>query len=71
MAHENGDKQRPTKIRHVQGMLDETDPLTVFSLVTGLFYILIVVLLQELIVFSPQVTVLLCIHGSIMITLDL
>ena len=27
MAHENGDKQRPTKRRHVQGMLDETDPL--------------------------------------------
>ena len=30
-AHENGDKQRPTKKRQVQGMLDETDPLT-FSL---------------------------------------
>ena len=29
MAHENGDKQRPTKRQHVQGMLDETDPLTV------------------------------------------
>ena len=28
MAHENGDKQRPAKRRHVQGMLDETDPLT-------------------------------------------
>ena len=27
MAHENGDKQRPTKGRHVQGMLDETEPL--------------------------------------------
>ena len=27
MAHENGDKQRPTKRLHVQGMLDETDPL--------------------------------------------
>ena len=27
MAHENGDKQRPTKRRHVQGMLNETDPL--------------------------------------------
>ena len=26
MAHENGDKQRPNKRRHVQGMLDETDP---------------------------------------------
>ena len=28
MAHENGDKQRPAKRRHVQGMLDETDPLS-------------------------------------------
>ena len=27
MGHENGDKQRPTKRRHVQGMLDETDPV--------------------------------------------
>ena len=27
MAHENGGKQRPTRRRHVQGMLDETDPL--------------------------------------------
>ena len=27
MAHENGDKQRPAKRRHVQGMLDETEPL--------------------------------------------
>ena len=27
MGHENGDKQRATKSRHVQGMLDETDPL--------------------------------------------
>ena len=27
MAHENGDKQRETKSRHVQGMLDETEPL--------------------------------------------
>ena len=27
MGHENGDKQRPTKRRHVQGMLDETEPL--------------------------------------------
>ena len=26
MAHENGDKQRPAKRRHVQGMLHETDP---------------------------------------------
>ena len=31
MAHENGDKQRPTKRRHVQGMLDETDPLNTRS----------------------------------------
>ena len=28
MGHENGGKQKPTKRRHVQGMLDETDPLT-------------------------------------------
>ena len=28
MGHENGDKQRLAKRRHVQGMLDETDPLT-------------------------------------------
>ena len=28
MAHENGDKQKATKSQHVQGMLDETDPLT-------------------------------------------
>ena len=27
MAHENGDRQRPAKRRHMQGMLDETDPL--------------------------------------------
>ena len=27
MAHENGDKQRLAKRPHVQGMLDETDPL--------------------------------------------
>ena len=27
MGHENGDKQRETKSRHVQGMLDETEPL--------------------------------------------
>ena len=27
MAHENGDKQRPINRWHVQGMLDETDPL--------------------------------------------
>ena len=27
VARENGDKQRPTKRRHVHGMLDETDPL--------------------------------------------
>ena len=29
MAHENGDKQRETKSRHVQGMLDETEPLII------------------------------------------
>ena len=28
MAYENCDKQRPTKRRHVQGMLDETEPET-------------------------------------------
>ena len=28
MGHENGDKQMPAKRRHVQGMLDETVPLT-------------------------------------------
>ena len=27
MAYENYDRQRPTKRQHVQGMLDETDPL--------------------------------------------
>ena len=27
IGHENGDKQRPVKGRHVQRMLDETDPL--------------------------------------------
>ena len=27
MGYENGGKRRPTKRRHVQGMLDETDPL--------------------------------------------
>ena len=27
MGHENGGKQRLAKRRHVQGMLDETDPL--------------------------------------------
>ena len=27
MAHENGKKQRLAKRRHVQGMLDKTDPL--------------------------------------------
>ena len=31
MAHENGDKQRPANRRHVQGMLDETDPLKELS----------------------------------------
>ena len=29
MGHENGDKQRLAKRRHVQGMMDETDPLIV------------------------------------------
>ena len=28
MGHENGSKQRPTKRRRLQGMLDETDPLS-------------------------------------------
>ena len=28
MGHENGGRQRLAKRRHVQGMLDETDPLT-------------------------------------------
>ena len=28
MGHENGDKQRSAKRQHVQGMLDETDPLS-------------------------------------------
>ena len=28
MAYENGHKQRPVKGQHVQGMLDETDPLS-------------------------------------------
>ena len=27
MVHENGDEQRQAKRRHVQGMLDERDPL--------------------------------------------
>ena len=27
LSHENGDKQRPTKRRRLQGMLDKTDPL--------------------------------------------
>ena len=27
MAHDHGNKQRPAKRRHEQGMLDETDPL--------------------------------------------
>ena len=31
MGHENGGKQRLAKRRHVQGMLDETDPLKVTS----------------------------------------
>ena len=29
MAHENGDKQRPTKRQHMQGMLDEIDLLII------------------------------------------
>ena len=28
MTHENGDKQRQSKRRQVEGMLDETDPLS-------------------------------------------
>ena len=31
MGHENGDKQRLGKRRHVQGMLDETDPLNLLG----------------------------------------
>ena len=31
MGHENGGKQRLAKRRHVQGMLDETDPLRVLG----------------------------------------
>ena len=38
--------------------------LSIFSLVTGLFHILIVVLLQELIVFALQVTILWCVRNS-------
>ena len=34
MAHENGDKQRPTKRPHVQGKLDEADPLGIKSCLT-------------------------------------
>ena len=30
IAHENGDEQRQAKRRHVQGMLDKTDPLRIF-----------------------------------------
>ena len=30
IGHENGDKQGPNERRHMQGMLDETDPLTVY-----------------------------------------
>ena len=32
MGYENGDKQRPTKRRLVQGMMDETDPLGLLSI---------------------------------------
>ena len=49
MAHENGDKQRLAKIRHVQGMLDETDSLSVSAVLkfadkplTALCYLTIV-----------------------------
>ena len=31
MGHENGGKQGLAKRRHVQGMLDETDPLSLSS----------------------------------------
>ena len=31
MAHETGDEQRPTKRRHVKGMLDDTDPLSLMN----------------------------------------
>ena len=34
MAHENGDKQRLAKRRHVQGMLDETEPLIHIKLIS-------------------------------------
>ena len=34
MGHENGDKQRLAKRRHVQGMLDETDPLKYIAFVS-------------------------------------
>ena len=43
--------------------------LVAFSLVTDLSYILSIVLLQELIAFSLQVTNLLCVHGFIMMIL--
>ena len=33
MAHENGNKQKPAMRRHVQGMLDETDPSNESSLI--------------------------------------
>ena len=44
--------------------------LPVYNLLSSLKfnYILIVVLLQELILFSLQVTILLCVHGSIMMS---
>ena len=35
MGHENGGKQRLAKRRHVQGMLDETDP---FKTLTSSFH---------------------------------
>ena len=60
--------ERATKRGFGEIMLLVTDclifaGLTVFSPVTGLYYILIAVLLQELIVFSLQVTSLLCVYG--------
>ena len=33
MGHENGGKQRSAKRQHVQGMLDETDPLILLCLI--------------------------------------
>ena len=44
-------------------LIDFHAGLTVSSLATGLSYILIIVLLQELTVFSLKATSLLCVHG--------